>query len=97
MAAESNNKIERFHGTEKERTKVMRAFDSLSGASGIAEGFRVHYNLVRTHQGIGMTPGEAAGIPVGDGFRWKGIIRRASASRSATESDDASDPKASVP
>jgi len=77
-AKESNNKIERFHGTEKERTKVMRAFDNESGASVLAEGFRVHYNLVRDHQALGMTPGEAAGIPVGDGFRWKKIIEHAS-------------------
>ncbi len=76
-ARESNNKIERFHGTEKERTKVMRAFDNLSGASGIAEGFRVHYNLVREHQALGMTPGEAAGIPLGPHFRWKAILEAA--------------------
>ncbi len=82
-AAESNNKIERFHGTEKERTKVMRAFDNMNGASGIAEGFRVHYNLVREHQGIGMTPGEAAGIPVGPHFRWKAILE--AATRKETE------------
>lgn len=76
-ARESNNKIERFHGTEKERTKVMRAFDNLSGAYGLAEGFRVHYNLVRKHQALGMTPGEAAGIPVGPHFRWKAILEAA--------------------
>lgn len=81
-AGESNNKIERFHGTEKERTKVMRAFDNLQGASGIAEGFRVHYNLVREHQALGMTPGEAAGIPVGPHFRWKAILE--AATRNAT-------------
>ncbi|MGI0066811.1 MAG: integrase core domain-containing protein [Thermoplasmata archaeon] len=73
----SNNKIERFHGTEKERTKVMRAFDNMGGASGIAEGFRVHYNLVREHQALGMTPGEAAGIPVGPHFRWRAILEAA--------------------
>ena len=76
-APESNNRIERFYGTEKERTKVMRAFDNESGASVLAEGFRVHYSLVREHQALGMTPGEAAGIPVGDGFRWKRIIEEA--------------------
>lgn len=77
-AKESNNRIERFHGTEKERFKVMRAFDGEPGTSVLAEGLRVHYNLVRDHQALRMTPGEAAGIPVGPGFRWKRIIEEAS-------------------
>ncbi|MGA7861721.1 MAG: DDE-type integrase/transposase/recombinase [Thermoplasmata archaeon] len=76
-AKESNNRIERFHGTEKERTKVMRSFDNDEGAAGLMEGFRVHYNLVKTHQKLGTTPGEAAGIPVGDGFRWRKILQEA--------------------
>lgn len=76
-AKESNNRIERFHGTEKERFKVMRAFDGEPGTATLAEGFRVHYNLVRDHQALGMTPGEAVGIPVGDGFRWKRILEEA--------------------
>jgi transposase-like protein len=73
-AKDSNNRIERFHGSEKERIKVMRAFDNDPGASALAEGFRVHYNLVRPHQALGMTPGEAAGIPLGNGFRWRAIL-----------------------
>lgn len=86
-AKESNNRIERFHGTEKERTKVMRAFDNPEGAATLAEGFRVHYNLVREHQALGMTPGEAAGIPLGNGFRWKTILKEAGklAHRNVTE------------
>ncbi|HTP54459.1 MAG TPA: DDE-type integrase/transposase/recombinase [Thermoplasmata archaeon] len=83
-AKESNNRIERFHGTEKERFKVMRAFDGEPGTAVLAEGLRVHYNLVREHQALGMTPGEVAGIPVGDGFRWKTIIERAAKSRIVT-------------
>lgn len=83
-AAESNNRIERLHGTEKQRFKVMRAFDGMRGASVLAEGHRVHYNLVREHQALGMTPGEAAGIPIGDTFRWKRIIEEAARSRNGT-------------
>jgi putative transposase len=84
-AKESNNRIERFHGTEKERFKVMRGFDGEPGTEVLAEGLRVHYNLVRDHQALGMTPGEAAGIPVGEGFRWKRIIEEASRSRVVTD------------
>lgn len=80
----SNNKIERYHGTEKQRFKVMRAFDGVAGASVLSEGHRVHYNLVREHEALGMTPGEAAGIPMPDGMRWKAIIEKASRSRTVT-------------
>jgi transposase InsO family protein len=77
-APESNDRIERFHGTEKERTNVMRAFDNESGASTLAERVRVQYNLVRPHRALGVTCGERARISVGDGFRWKRIIEEAS-------------------
>jgi len=89
-APESNNRIERFHGTEKERFKVMRAFDNDRGTSALAEGVRVHYNLVRTHQALKMTPGEAAGIPMGEGFRWRKVIDLATqaASESAAGNDE---------
>lgn len=84
-AKESNNRIERFHGTEKERFKVMRAFDNDPGASTLSEGLRVHYNLVRPHQALrGQTPGEAAGIPTTDGFRWRQILREATESAEVT-------------
>jgi transposase-like protein len=83
-AKESNNRIERFHETEKERFKVMRAFDGEPGTEVLAEGLRVHYNLVREHQALGMTPGEAAGIPVGEGFQWKRTIEEVGRSRWVT-------------
>ncbi|MGP8158549.1 MAG: IS6 family transposase [Thermoplasmata archaeon] len=76
-AAESNNLVERLHGTEKERIKVMRGFDTLEGTSALAEGFRVHYNMVRNHMALGATPGSVAGIPPIDGFRWSEILRMA--------------------
>jgi hypothetical protein len=59
----------------------MRAFDGKPGAEVLSEGHRVHYNLVREHEATGMTPGEAAGIPMPDGMRWKTIIERASRAR----------------
>ena len=79
-AKESNNKIERMHGSQKERTKVMRAFDNDKGAATLAEGWRVHYNMVREHQTLGMTPAEAAGLGTLDGFRWLMLIQEASRS-----------------
>lgn len=63
----------------------MRAFDGKRGASDLSEGFRVHYNLVKDHQALGTTPGEAAGIPLGDGFRWKRIIQNVAGEPSINE------------
>ena len=73
----SNNLIERFHGSEKERVKVMRGFDNDTGCNTIMEGFRVHYNLIRDHQALGANPGEIAGLPKIDGFRWLEILKKA--------------------
>ena len=74
-APDSNNRIERLHGTEKERTKVLRRFDTDDGAAMIAEGFRVHYNLVKPHMALdGQTPGDAAAIALPDGFRWRAVL-----------------------
>jgi putative transposase len=83
-AKESNNRIERFHGTEKERVKVMRGFDNDGGTAALMEGFRAHYNLVKDHQALGMTPGEAAGIPTGEGFRWLTVLREATKASGTT-------------
>ena len=76
-AERSNNRIERLHGTEKSRTKVMRAFDQDHGAAMLMDGWRVHYDMIRTHQAIGKTPAEAAGIPSLDGFKWAELLKLA--------------------
>jgi transposase-like protein len=76
-AEESNNLVERLHGTEKSRTKVMRAFDQEDGAAAIMEGWRVHYDMVRTHQALGKTPAEAADIAPLVGFKWLELLKLA--------------------
>jgi transposase-like protein len=75
-ARESNNMVERLNGTENERVKVMRGFDTPLGTAAISEGFRVHYNLVRTHQTIGTTPGLRAGLPYLGKNRWLELLKR---------------------
>jgi putative transposase len=77
-AKRSNNLVERLHGTEKERIKVTRGFHGSKGPKTLMEGFRVHYNMVRSHEALGTTPGVAAGLPDPGGFRWKEIIDKAS-------------------
>jgi putative transposase len=86
-APESNNILERLNGTQKDRTKGMRAYDNDRGASALSLGWQVHYNLVRPHLTLGKTPGEAAGIaPIG-GFRWRTILELA-AQAHRTEAPD---------
>jgi putative transposase len=75
-APESNNKIERLHGSEKERIKVMRGFDTDRGTAALMEGFRTHYNMVRIHQTLGTTPAVAAGFPALPGFKWHELLKR---------------------
>lgn len=56
-----NNIIERFHGTLKDRTKVMRGMKNKDTARLILDGWLIHYNFFRPHESLhGETPGEAA-------------------------------------
>ncbi len=54
--------IERFHGTLKDRTKVMRAMMTKKTAGILTDGWLVHYNFFRPHGALGgKTPAEEAG------------------------------------
>jgi len=55
-----NNIIERFHGTLKQRTKVMRGMKNPATAEIVLGGWLIHYNYFRPHESLGQTPGEAA-------------------------------------
>jgi transposase-like protein len=73
----NNNRMERYHGTFKERNKVMRAIKKPDSA--IIDGQRIYYNYVRPHQGIDeRTPAERAGIGVEGQNKWLGLIKKAS-------------------
>jgi len=59
----NTNLIERWHGTLKDRTKVMRGFKTWESALLIVDGFLVHYNFFRPHMSLsGLTPAEVARI-----------------------------------
>ena len=64
LTAEINtNIIERFQGTVKERTKVMRGLKTMESAKIISEGFIIHYNFLRPHMTLkGKTPAMVAGL-----------------------------------
>jgi len=59
---ENTNLIERFHGSLKDRTKVMRGMKNIRTARLLTEGWLIHYNYLRPHETLGKTPAEAAGI-----------------------------------
>jgi putative transposase len=74
---ESNtNFIERFHGTLKERTKVMRGLHTVESARLFLDGWLVHYNYFRPHMSLNdHTPAQVAGIQFP--FRnWKEITEQ---------------------
>lgn len=59
----NTNLIERFHGTLKDRVKVLRGFKTTDTASLLLEGFLVHYNFFRPHMTLNdRTPADVAGI-----------------------------------
>ena len=80
----NNNRMERYHGTFKERSKVMRAIKKTDSA--FIEGQRVYYDYLRPHTALeGKTPGQAAGIELGlDGNKWESLIRKSAKSNGKT-------------
>jgi transposase-like protein len=74
----NNNPIERFHGTVRERGKVMRALKQDAPTNQIIEGFRIYYNFIRPHMALnGLTPAEVANIRLQLGQnKWEDLIRK---------------------
>ena len=63
IASESTSKVERFHETLKERTKVMKAFRDIETLITFASGFLVYYNYLKPHEALeGKTPAEKAKV-----------------------------------
>lgn len=73
---ETNNMVERLHGTLKDRTKPMRGLKSFESTKAMLEGFAIHYNYVRPHQSLkGKTPAQVARIQAP--ANWKNLIEEA--------------------
>ena len=70
------NIVERFHGTIKSRTKVMRGLHTIDSARLFMDGWLVHYNFFRPHMSLrDSTPALVAGIRFP--FRnWKDITEQ---------------------
>ncbi len=70
----NNQLIERFHGTLKDRTDIMRGL--VSAETQIPNGFVIYYNFLRPHTSLnGRTPAQASGIdlPFEDG--WGDLVK----------------------
>jgi transposase-like protein len=60
---ESTAIVERFQGTLKDRTKVMRGFKDMDTLIHFTDGFLAYYNFIRPHESLeGKTPAEVARI-----------------------------------
>ena len=71
----NTNLIERFQGTLKDRTKVLRGLKKLETAKKFIEGWLINYNYFRPHISLkGKTPARKAGIilSVND---WLDVVR----------------------
>jgi len=63
ISGESTSQIERFHGTIKDRTKVMRAFRDLETLYQFMNGYLVYYNYFKPNEALnGKTPAEVAKV-----------------------------------
>ncbi len=88
---DSTNFIERFHGTLKERTNVIRNFGNLATAKLLTDGWLVQYNFFKEHESLGnVSPAKKMGIelPFND---WNDIVK------TAGDAKDSDMPEVEVP
>lgn len=77
---DSTNKIERFHGTLKDRIKVIRGFKNWETAKLLTDGWLIHYNFFKEHEALGnVPPAQKMGVAIpfkdwGDVIRDSGIV-----------------------
>jgi len=73
----SNNEIERFMGTVKERAGLAKHFNDEKSVRLFSSGFRQHYNSCRGHMALGgKTPAQVAGLEEKK-LTWLDLIGRA--------------------
>lgn len=71
----NNNSIERFHSTLKDRIKPTRGLKGEKTVRTLLDGWVVHYNYVRKHQTIKMTPARASGLNIKND--WHNLVKDA--------------------
>ena len=79
----STNVIERFHGTLKQRTNVIKHFKDLETARMLTEGWLIHYNFFKDHESLGnVSPAlhMKLDMPFQD---WNDVVRHSSVADTA--------------
>lgn len=71
----NQNAVERLHGTLKDRIRPMRGLKGEETVRTLLEGWVVHYNYVRKHQTLKMTPAQASGINIKED--WHLLVKEA--------------------
>jgi len=75
-----NYKIERFHNTLRERTKIMRGFHGcITSAQTLMKGYEIYYNWIRNNLALkGQTPSQVAvpNIQIENKNGWLELIQR---------------------
>ena len=74
-ATRNQNVVERLHCTLKDRLKATRGLKDEETVKTLLEGWVVHYNFVREHQTLKMTPAQASGIRVKND--WYSLVKEA--------------------
>jgi putative transposase len=87
QAVNSNNSVERLHGTLKDRIKPMRGLKGMETVRTLLEGWVVHYNYVRPHQTLkGKTPAQVSGIDMKND--WHALVKQATKNQVKTEMEE---------
>lgn len=68
----NNNKLERYHGTFRQRDKVMKGFKTDTGTENFTKNFKTYYNFVKPHGALGTTPAKASGIQ--ESGNWRDLL-----------------------
>jgi transposase-like protein len=84
-ARQTNNMVERLHGTLKDRVKPMRGLKNDKRARTWLNGYTINYNFCKRHQSIKMTPAEAAGINIRG---WKQLIEAAQIQKAGGKTEE---------
>jgi transposase-like protein len=82
-AVHNQNVVERLHSTLKDRIKPTRGLKGEGTVRTLLEGWVVHYNYVRKHQTIKMTPAQASGLNVKSD--WYDLVKDATKSTAKRE------------
>lgn len=82
-AVHNQNVVERLHSTLKDRIKPTRGLKGEKTVRTLLEGWVVHYNYVRKHQTLKMTPAQASGLAVKND--WYDLVKDATKSMARRE------------